>query len=164
MPSLPGKLCSAEVKRGQVEEPRSLLAPRVRSHQVLSSFPSRSPPLFLPFSFPLRPLSFFPMRKLFTRDKPKLAKVTPAPRDVPPDLTSANTSEVTAVTTSSRSPSFFRSPSFSLFFVFFVLFTGVRLSSLSAGVPDVSTATAPPPFPIDTSPPPAPCHPSVSRR
>ncbi|KAI0277856.1 hypothetical protein BGY98DRAFT_977023 [Russula aff. rugulosa BPL654] len=35
------------------------------------------------------------MRKLFNRDKPKLTKVTPAPRDVPPpDLTSANSSEL----------------------------------------------------------------------
>ena len=34
------------------------------------------------------------MRKLFNRDKPKLAKVTPASRDVPPDLTSTNSSEV----------------------------------------------------------------------
>ncbi|KAH9988894.1 hypothetical protein BJV77DRAFT_1019728 [Russula vinacea] len=33
------------------------------------------------------------MRKLFNRDKPKLAKVTPASREVPPDLTSANSSE-----------------------------------------------------------------------
>ncbi|KAH8977421.1 hypothetical protein EDB92DRAFT_1917348 [Lactarius akahatsu] len=34
------------------------------------------------------------MRKLFARDKPKLAKVTPASRDVPPpDLTSSNSSE-----------------------------------------------------------------------
>ncbi|KAI9461993.1 hypothetical protein BJY52DRAFT_1185334 [Lactarius psammicola] len=33
------------------------------------------------------------MRKLFTRDKPKLAKVTPASRDIPPDLTSSNASE-----------------------------------------------------------------------
>ncbi|KAI0270754.1 hypothetical protein BC834DRAFT_863090 [Gloeopeniophorella convolvens] len=33
------------------------------------------------------------MRKLFTRDKPKIAKVTPASRDIPPDLTSSNSSE-----------------------------------------------------------------------
>ncbi|KAF8267754.1 hypothetical protein EI94DRAFT_1729519 [Lactarius quietus] len=33
------------------------------------------------------------MRKLFTRDKPKLTKVTPASRDITTDLTSSNSSE-----------------------------------------------------------------------
>lgn len=35
------------------------------------------------------------MRKLFTRDKPKIAKVTPASRDVTTDLAASNASEVT---------------------------------------------------------------------
>lgn len=80
-----------------------LLAPRcdhIRSCPLSPS--SLSTLLISPFFHP----PFFPMRKLFTRDKPKLAKVTPASRDVPPDLTSANTSEVIDVTTSSFSRPF----------------------------------------------------------
>lgn len=46
------------------------------------------------------------MRKLFTRDKPKLAKVTPASRDIPPDLTSSNSSEQEPHVTQPHHPHF----------------------------------------------------------
>ena len=69
-----------------------LLAPRYQS-RPLSLFPFPFP-CSCPHLAPSSSSLVSPMRKLFNRDKPKLAKVTPASREVPPDLTSANSSEV----------------------------------------------------------------------
>lgn len=75
----------------RVEEEAGCELTPVGAHSFLIPFPLCSSPLhFVPFSSSI----FSPMRKLFNRDKPKLAKVTPASREVPPDLTSANSSEV----------------------------------------------------------------------
>ncbi|KAH9996151.1 hypothetical protein BJV74DRAFT_828545, partial [Russula compacta] len=70
--------------RSHISQPRPLSFP------FRTSFPSHSP---LTFPFSSSPHSSLAMRKLFARDKPKLTKVTPASRDVPPDLTSANPTE-----------------------------------------------------------------------
>ncbi|SRR6266478_5301998 len=118
-------------------QPRPLSFLISRSHPHCPPLTPSTPPCSLFFTL------FVPMRKLFNRDKPKPTKVTPASREVPPDLTSVNSSEVNS------------------FSSFSSLINNTYISSQTAGLSGSSTPS--PPLPSVTTPPPAPSHPSVPR-